>query len=316
MICHVLSWSAAPPVPLPPAVSLMPFLRHVPFHSVPVVGSTARRDPVSRVSRERGRAFAPARFARLIARAGRRVGTVSWNVMFCHDPVRCAGSACPVEVSFAPVRHAVPPSRFVPLRSALPAADAPAGRDPVSRVSHARQRAFAPARFARLIARPCPRARAGRRAHVSRPLRWDFFAPAPARREAASGYRILPPNLGSARSDVKLFLRNISNFCEHRTCIAAEKPCPSGRGLGEGRAKREATGPQRARPPGSFKRNGPPRQLVPRDEGDPLPRPSAPRGAVLPRVDDAKAGRLERGPVAGCDRHAVGRRNCRDIAVG
>ena len=42
------------------------------FAVIPVSFRSGRADPVSRVSRGRGRAFAPARFARLIARAWRR----------------------------------------------------------------------------------------------------------------------------------------------------------------------------------------------------------------------------------------------------
>ena len=48
---------------------------------------------------------------------------------------------------------------------------------------------FAAARFARLIAPVRPRARAGRRTHLSCPFRPSFFAPAPTRRDTASGRR-------------------------------------------------------------------------------------------------------------------------------
>ncbi len=57
-------------------------------------------------------------------------GEMSWNVMFCHVPGRCAASARPADASFVPVPHAVPPSRFVPLRSALPAARLPGAAGP------------------------------------------------------------------------------------------------------------------------------------------------------------------------------------------
>ena len=60
-----------------PSVSRMAFLHRVPFRSVrPAAGPVGQRDPVSRVSRARlrarQRAFAPARFARRLARASRR----------------------------------------------------------------------------------------------------------------------------------------------------------------------------------------------------------------------------------------------------
>ena len=81
------------------------------------------------------------------------------------------------------ILHVVPPLRFVPF-APLPAC---LRRVPFSRVSHGRARAFAPARFARLIARASKR-----RAQVSRPFRWVFFAPARSRRR--SGPRMpLPP---------------------------------------------------------------------------------------------------------------------------
>ena len=53
------------------------------------------------------------------------------------------------------------------LRSVLPAAGLAVRRDPNSRVSCAGGRVSAPARFARLIARMCLRARARRRAHLA-----------------------------------------------------------------------------------------------------------------------------------------------------
>ena len=186
--------------------------------------------------------------------------------MFCHGP--------PPPVPLPPAVSPMPFLQHVSFHSVLPAADLPAAGPFSARIARppapARRRTLAPARFARLIAHVRPGAQAKHRAHVSPPFRWDFFAPAPARREAASGRRLLPPHLGPYRSDVKLLIRNISNFREHHICNAAEMPSPSGRGLGEGRAKRGAAGPQRAPPPGSFKRNGPPRRLIPRDENGPF----------------------------------------------
>ena len=75
------------------------------------------------------------------------------------------------------VPHVVHSSRFVPLRSVLPAVRSPERRDPDSRVSCAPAPAragarIAAARFARLIAR------ARRRAHLSRAFLRGFFAPA------------------------------------------------------------------------------------------------------------------------------------------
>ena len=72
-----------------------------------------------------------------------------------------------------PVRipHVVPPSRFVPLRSALPAADAPAGRNPFPRVSRARPSARVSAGAVRAPDCACAHARepdAGRTSPVGR----------------------------------------------------------------------------------------------------------------------------------------------------
>ena len=60
------------------------------------------------------------------------------------------------------IPNVVPSSRFVPFRSVLPAAGPAGKRDPYfARIAGGRGRAFAPARFARLIARvrEAPRAR-------------------------------------------------------------------------------------------------------------------------------------------------------------
>ena len=105
------------------------------------------------------------------------------DVMRCHVPPRRARLRRPRRSAAVPILHVVPPSCFVPF-APLPAC---LRRVPFSRVSHGRARAFAPARFARLIARASKR-----RAQVSRPFRWVFFAPARSRRR--SGPRMpLPP---------------------------------------------------------------------------------------------------------------------------
>ena len=79
-----------------------------------------------------------------------------------------------------------PPSCFVPLRSVHPVAGSPLRRDPDLRVSCARGRLSAPARFARLIARARSRTRAEHRAHF---VRWPnqrlFRAGANANGQAA-----------------------------------------------------------------------------------------------------------------------------------
>ena len=101
----------------------------------------------------------------------------------------------------------------------------------------ARRRALAPARFARLIAhvRATAQAQGARLPSVSMGF---FRAGAGAK---GSGLRMPrpPANLGMpcVCQDV---LRNISDFCEHRACNAAEKPSPSGRGSGEAAIRRNA----------------------------------------------------------------------------
>ena len=84
------------------------------------------------------------------------------------------------------VPHVVPSSRFVLLRSVLPAVRLPKRRDPDSRVSCAGARVpacarFAAARIARLIART------RRRAHVSRAFLRGFFAPARTAKRSGPG---------------------------------------------------------------------------------------------------------------------------------
>ena len=100
---------------------------------------------------------------------------------------RCPSASC---MSF-------PPSCFVPLRSVHPAAGSPLRRDPDSRVSRARGRLSAPARFARLIAR-AREPNAGHTSPVGR-IR-GFFAPTPARK----GRRLrmpLPPNIVNGKRE-------------------------------------------------------------------------------------------------------------------
>ena len=83
----------------------------------------------------------------------------------------------PPEAPSPCILNVVPSSRFVPLRSVPPLPGTSKRRDPDSRVSRARGRLSAPARFARLIARARPRARAERRAHFARwPNRGPFRA--------------------------------------------------------------------------------------------------------------------------------------------
>ena len=80
----------------------------------------------------------------------RRCHEVSCCVMRCHVPPRRALSADLLEAPVVCILHVVPPSRFV-LFAPPPAC---LRRVPFSRVSHGRACApFAPARFARLIAR-------------------------------------------------------------------------------------------------------------------------------------------------------------------
>ena len=75
--------------------------------------------------------------------------------MSCFVMVHRASRPLPFVMSERPLRipDVVPLSRFVPFRFVRPAAGLPGKRDPFPRVSRARGRAFAPARFARLIAR-------------------------------------------------------------------------------------------------------------------------------------------------------------------
>ena len=149
--CHVLSCS---PCLLRcfavPFVHIVPPPRSFLLRSVcPAAGW--RRDPLSRVfACGRGRVFAPARFARLIARARQPPGApLPAGVAECHV---LSWSPCLLRCFAIPFLHIVPPPRLVLLRSVCPAAGW--RRDPLSRVfACGRGRVFAPARFARLIAR-------------------------------------------------------------------------------------------------------------------------------------------------------------------
>ncbi len=116
------------------------------------------------------------------------------------------------------ILHVVPSSRFVPLRSVLPAARLPERRDPDSRVScagaRARRRAY---RGGAVRAPDCPHppARERIRAQGTRlpsASRVFFRAGADAEDEAASGYRLFLTLYSWKFSIVKLIWRNISNF--------------------------------------------------------------------------------------------------------
>ncbi len=186
--------------------------------------------------------------------------------MFCHAGRRkchdLSWSAAP-PLPLLPIRipHAVPPSRFVPLRSRrraergehciwrrsrrrakrgehcrwrrsrrrrLPCAAGPC----FARIARARRRALAPARFARLIART--RAPPKSRAHVSLPFLEGLFAPArtgteSGSREAAS---FLLPYIGAAfRESIRI--RKFFNKFE-QTGLPARFHCRTGNPRGNG----------------------------------------------------------------------------------
>ena len=126
----------------------------------------------------------------------------------------------------------------------------------------ARRRALAPARFARLIAhvRASAQAQGARLSFVSMGF---FRAGAGAK---ASGLRMPrpPANLGAVRSDVK---PNYEFFQLPVNIVHAMRQ--KALSLRE-RIERGRDSPQRARSPGSFKRNGPRLRLVPRDENGPF----------------------------------------------
>ena len=163
------------------------------------------------------RARPSAHFARhalsLSKRASGPRGPLQGRVMFCHGALRKCHvlswsllsvrlrSVLPVaarnaaNIADGGVGAAAAPNAANIADGGVGAATGSSGKqDPVSRVSRARprarQRAFAPARFARLIAR------ASRRAHVSRRFLRAFFAPALARSRRRNDPRIpLPPAL-------------------------------------------------------------------------------------------------------------------------
>ena len=125
--------------------------------------------------------------------------------------------ACPAKALSLSNLHVVLSSCFVPFRSLCPAACPPLRRDPNSRVMCAGAPApvrarFAAARIARLIARARPRARAERRAHVSRPFLRSFFAP--AHTQTASGWRLPLSDLVASGPDFKPIEENYFKYCE------------------------------------------------------------------------------------------------------
>ena len=147
--------AAGPAAPTPPFVTF-------------AASCAAGRDPLPRAfARGRGRVFAPARFARLIARArgrgpGRRKGSraagtfpdMSCDVMFAMpSPVFCRSVPAYRSVLFRSVHLAAGPAAPTPPFVTF-AASCTAGRDPLPRAfARGRRRVSAPARFARLIAR-------------------------------------------------------------------------------------------------------------------------------------------------------------------
>ena len=214
---HVLSCDVMFAMPSPEFCRCVPAYRSVLLRSIrPAAGPAAPtppfvtfaascaagRDPLSRAfACGRRRVFAPARFARLIARArgrgpGRRKGSraagtfpeVSCDVMFAMlSPMLCRS----VRLAAGP---AAPTPPFVTF-----AASCAAGRDPLPRAfACGRGRVFAPARFARLIARARPSA--GRTSPVHSP--GCFFEPAPARmaKQPPDG-RSVPPYMAGRASE-------------------------------------------------------------------------------------------------------------------
>ena len=207
--CHDVSCFVTIPMPPPKLCGSVPAyrsVRRVPFCSIPSAPpppGAGRRDPFcARTAGARARVGAGAVRAPDCPRARRRTHVsrpLPAGVAKCHA-MSC--SPCFLRCFAVPFLHIVPPPRFVPLRSQRPTARR---RDPDSRVSRARGRLSAPARFARLIARVRPHARAGRRAHLSRPLPRAFFAPAPARK--GRRLRMPPPVLQSSRCFHKIKMK-------------------------------------------------------------------------------------------------------------
>ena len=177
-----------------PFVHIVPPPRSVLLRSVrPAASCAAGRDPLSRAfACGRGRVFAPARFARLIARAR---GQAPGAAVPPASPGRRRVSSC--DVMFAmpsamlcrSVLHIVPPPRSVLLRSVVPATGLPGKRDPsFARIARAR----APVCAGAVCAPDCPRTRGRRRAHLSRPFRRIFSKTAPPGR-AAPGKQLRMP---------------------------------------------------------------------------------------------------------------------------
>ena len=133
-----------------------------------------------------------------VMRTGRTLCDMSWDVMIgmhrAHmlRPVRHGLRVFHSVSRASHLRHGLASqSIFVPF---LPPPATPGGgtliRAYPARACAGGGARFAAARFVRLIARV---REAERRAHVSRPFRGSFFAPARNRSEAASGWRLLPP---------------------------------------------------------------------------------------------------------------------------
>ena len=169
------------------------------------------------------------RQARLAVGGVMKCHVLSCDVMFrrrsapLRRPCRSAASlhpACRSSIAFRSVRAA---SGF---RAAPPF---------FARIAWAHAPAFAPARFARLIAR----ARAKRRAHFSCPFQWEFFAPARSGRRSALRMPLPPVSSYRGFHRVKPLPGLISNYTnksrlpprrpharQHRPCIRVVAPDP------------------------------------------------------------------------------------------
>ena len=124
--------------------------------------------------------------------------------------------ACPSGAPAFRLLHPVPPSRFVPFRSVLPPPGCPGRRDPLSRAfACGRGRVFAPARFARLIARARGQAPG---APLPPPVRPGFA-------QAARRFR-RPPPAGVAKCHVLScgVLRGVV-FCHAISCSPYLRRC-------------------------------------------------------------------------------------------
>ena len=118
----------------------------------------------------------------------------------CHGPPRLRSHRRP-SISCMPFLHRVP---FRSRRRR------PTCGGTLIRAYRARAGVLAPARFARLIAHACARAREGSGAGALLPSASPALF-ASARVEATSGRRFIPPHLGMGVHDVKPKLRNISD---------------------------------------------------------------------------------------------------------